>query len=212
MRICCLLSIVLLLSACISTQIEGYTDPEYKDYQAKKVAVFMSGADSFVPEMEKQLVSKFNESFVGAVLAKEILPPTRNYSAAEIEKVLLKEGVDAILFVYPRSDDTSSRYGGSMISGRSSTSGMGSVYGNGYSYNAYTSSSAVSTPIYYSNRELSLVVELATLKGQNPIWKGIVHSKAGGHLYVKDGVTAKQIANDVFVRLRDAGHLKVQAK
>ena len=74
----------VLLSACVTTDMSSYVDPEYESsgYQVRTVVVRALGAGlKETQEAETGLVEKFKSYGIDAVKFIDIVPPTREYSA-----------------------------------------------------------------------------------------------------------------------------------
>src|SRR4051812_45908533 len=74
-----------------STDIEGYTDPDYKEYHPKKVLVMVLNADHEQrKQIEERLIESFSDFGVQAVPERSLFPPTRDWTP-EARNAMLKE-------------------------------------------------------------------------------------------------------------------------
>jgi hypothetical protein len=64
-----------------STKVQGFTDPDYKEYVVSKVLLLVENADNDMrSEIETRLKSKLADKGVTLVAYRELFPPTRQWS------------------------------------------------------------------------------------------------------------------------------------
>lgn len=154
-----LILLSLFLSSCATSKITAFRDPAFATKQFDSISVFSLGMtlDAAVA-VEQQLCTKIKPT--PCVTGKSILPPTRQYSPEEVEVILSQSGVNAVLILTLVSDNSDTRYIGSITnsSAYSSANTMGSatLYGNNAYWNSNTYGSAygrsLTTPIYSKSR------------------------------------------------------------
>ena len=122
-------------NALRSTKHESYTDPAYVDYRPHKILVVVERADNRGRQaLQKKIKEKFAKFGVTAIGYRELLPPTRNWTAQEREAIYNRNGIDSILVVTAGASASSvfriatQTYGTTRVTGR--------VYGNNFSATA----------------------------------------------------------------------------
>ena len=188
-----MLSAALLMTGCISTNVKGFTDDQYKSYKLKKVAIQAVNTNFHFGEMlENSMVEELNDENVKAKAYSAIFPPTQQRNFEEISKKLLSMGFDAIMQI---------NFGSSKASSYSDEFYVPTGYdslGNNYGTN-------VSVSLVWRNT--SAQVRIYSIKSGKTVWAGDTHTKAGGLFYMSDESTTDSIAEDVVDTLEDSGHL-----
>lgn len=140
-RTTCLLLALFSLCACATSKVTAFRDPAYTAARFGSIAVFSQGTalDASV-EVERQLCAKLSPT--PCTMGKSILPPTRAYSADEALRHLEESGVDAVLITVLVSDQSDTRYFGtittSTASASATTTGAINLYGNTAFWNGFT--------------------------------------------------------------------------
>jgi len=134
-RIICLLFSTCLLCGCAATsKITAFRDPAFATKQFTAIVVFAHGMPaSYCIEFERQMCMDLAPTPCDP--GKSVLPPTRQYSqytADEVEKYLKRSGADAILVITRVSDQSDTRYFGTIADLSSSASATASSSLNFY--------------------------------------------------------------------------------
>jgi len=108
------------ISACVSTNVSGYVDPDFDGVGYSKIAVLADTPDyEWRNDIEERVSKRIRKkSASDAVRYMDVVPPTRELSVEEAEARLLEAGVDAVLLVAVDSTEVSQKismyfYGGS---------------------------------------------------------------------------------------------------
>ena len=130
-RIACLLISLFLLSACATSKITAYRNPEFATRQFTSLVVFVHGmAPMYGIEFERQICKELAPTPCNP--GTSVLPPTRQYkfyTADEVEKYLKDSGADAILVMVRVDDQSDTRYFGTIsdLSSSASATASGSL-------------------------------------------------------------------------------------
>ena len=94
------LSTFLSLSAFRHTDVEGFTDPDFHDYQFATVVVQLPNASlDFKRHIEKQIIKRFKKSGVRVLFHDDLFAPTRQWDIESTAAVYEKHNVDAGLII-----------------------------------------------------------------------------------------------------------------
>lgn len=142
--------------------------------------------------------------------ANVILPPTRQYSEADVRQAMTARGVDGVLVVSVTGDTgVQQRYAGTIAntsySGTSSGNAMvigNTIYGSGMSSGTATTTA---TPIYSYSRAVAFEARLSDPQTSRKFWVGSGQTQSGGALFVGDAVSATNAASAIFNDLQTKG-------
>jgi hypothetical protein len=201
--------VMLALSGCVTTSMQGYADLQPPAAPLQHIAVIAPPA----------LVSALsNEAAKRAILledANTILPPTRQYTEADVRKAMADHSVDGVLVVNVTGDTgVRQQYAGAIVntdySGVSSGNAMvvgNMIYGNGtYSGSATTTA----TPVYRYSRTVGFQARLSDPRTSRNYWVGTGTTKAGGSLFMADATSAADAAASIFNDLQSKGLIGVR--
>lgn len=164
-----------ILSGCAHSEVTAFRDLAFATKQFESIVVFAQGMtlDNAV-EFERQLCAKVAPT--PCVSGQSVLPPTRQYTAEEVQHYLAQSGADGILFLGLVSDQLDVRYLGTVTS--SSSSGTVNFYGN----SAYWSGTgqSVSTPVYGYTRVAFGQLALFDLASGDIAWRGEIEVTGQG--------------------------------
>lgn len=154
-------------------------------------------------EIEKMMCEKVKPTICKPV--KSILPPTRSYTASEVDTLINRSGVEAVLMISLVSDETDTRYIGSTIdsytTGSAQTSGKAFFYGNHANYNSntnYSSSTQTNvTPEYSTSRNATAIVNLFDWGTGKTAWSGEINVVGRGVLGSKDSVLISSATDEI---------------
>lgn len=186
----------LVLTGCITTQIKGYTDPSYQGREYRHVIVAAPDASfNFRELLEGETVAKLQAVGIEAVSDIALFPPTREWNSDQVHHTLSEMGVEAGILISlagtASSDD---------VIGYHST-------GSATSYGGYTSARATTIPMRAISRSTGTRVTLQDIKSGETVWIGDARTDAGGFLFVGDKATAASMASKIVNTLKAQGHL-----
>lgn len=129
------LSIIFLLSGCAQTQLTSFTDPEFegKTYSNVMILTYFTNIQ-LRNEVEKAFTNLFISNSCNCSASIDLIPPTREYNADNINKAVFDNHIDSILELNIIDANTNTEH----YSTGSYTSGTASTYGNTTYYNAYS--------------------------------------------------------------------------
>ncbi len=190
------IALAISLTACITTNVKGFTDREYADYRVKKVVVRAPNANlDFGALIEQSFVEEFNFRGIHAASFMTMFPPTREWTDEDVANELEKNGFDSILYVILTGSDTNTDTVGFH------NTGTARVYNNSVSYSSY------STPVRSIRRYTSTRARLYEVRTARTVWVGDSSTSAGGLAFIGDASQAHSISANVVAALRDGGHL-----
>src|SRR3974390_1409551 len=103
---------VFLLTACVTTSMQGYADLERPAHPIQHIAAFAG------PALLPALASEAKNRGVLLEDALSFLPPTRQYTEAEIRKAMAARGVDGVLVITLTGDTgAQQQYAGTVTPG-----------------------------------------------------------------------------------------------
>ncbi len=198
----------VMLSGCATSTITAFKDPAFSDAHYSTVVVAATGMTlAATVEVERQLCKKLTPTI--CFRGSSLLPPTRNYTKAEVSDALTKNSIEAALIVSLKGDKANSQYlstiNNSTANAYVNTTGGANYYGNNALYNSQSYGSAseqtTSTPIYGFSRvafgELTLVDE----KSGKIAWSGEIRIEGQGTANVTDSAfidsAATKISNEL---------------
>ncbi len=203
-----LIFLALSLSACVSTNVRDFTDPDYTNYTSVKLLVEAPGYlfdDSFSNELKD-----INVIYASA---NDLFMPTRTYTAAEKLKIMRAKGFDSLLTIGITSDNQSKNVVG--YSTNSYTNANASAYSTGYG-SAYatgsSSTNATTIPIVSHRRNTHAQAKLYDIKSGRVIWVGDIDTSADGSLYMSNTTTVNSMTEQIVSSLLEKGHLKKKQK
>ena len=192
-------------SAFRSTDVESYTDPDYKGYQPKKVMLVVENASQEMRmEIEDRLTKEFEKKGVEAIPNRKLFPPTREFSTEDRMKVLEAENVDSVLVV------TIGESASQVMAIATQTRGTAQIntkptYGGGY--NSTGTMNSTSQNIYAAKSKAEFSAVLFDTANNRTAWYADVQVKAQGTLFVSEKGDAKGLVGAVIEGLEDDGHL-----
>lgn len=195
------LSVALLLSACIKSETESYTDPEYKEVKFQKVVLNLNSLPTATRiDAEKILIQRLQEAGFEAVRISDLLPPTRNYDPEEAKSILANSGVDFMLAINVLDNTSSTTLAGI----HSFSNGSVSAYGN----SAYANVNTTTIPIVASKGQTALRAIIFDVKTGQSAWVANTIIKASGTAFVGNVQAISHSAiGSLIDRLKADGHM-----
>ena len=164
--------------------MQGYADLQRPAAPIQHVAVVAP------PALVAALASEGAQRGIAVEDAHSIVPPTRQYTDAEVQQLLGARGVDGVLVVAVADSGAQERYAGTIMSSN--------YIGNG----AVVASSA---PVYQYGRSMTFQVRLADPKTSRILWTGNGQTNASGSLFMADATSARDAAAAIFKDLQEKG-------
>jgi hypothetical protein len=192
-------------SAFRSTDVESYTDPDYKGYQPKKVMIVVENASQEMrTEIEERLAKEFAKKGVEAIPNRKLFPPTREFSTEDRARILEAEGVDSALVV---TIGESASQVMAIATQTRGTAQMNARPTSGGGYNATGTMNSTSQNIYAAKSKAEFSAVLFDATKNRAAWYADVQVKAQGTLFVSEKGDAKGLVGAVVDGLEDDGHL-----
>jgi hypothetical protein len=190
------------LFGCARTSMQGYADLERPAHPIQHIAAFAG------PALLPALASEAKKQGVLCEDALTFLPPTRQYSEADIRQAMAARGVDAVLVITITGDTgAQQQYAGTVTTGNAMAVGN-TMYGGGMATTTVSASgTSVSTPIYRFNRAIAFDARLSDPQTSRKFWVGGGQTNAGGGglvgaISTSDTINASSIASTIFSDLR----------
>jgi len=193
-----------VLGGCVTTSMQGYADLQPPSHPIQRIAVVAP------PALVVALASEAPKRGTFVEDGNAIVPPTRQYTDAEIRQILGARGIDGVLVVTVTGDTGArAQYAGTIFSGNYSgtSSANATVIGNtvtgtGVSFGTMTASA---TPVYNYSRAVAFQARLSDPKSGRNLWVGGGQTKAGGSLFMGDAVSASNAASAILADLQAKG-------
>jgi hypothetical protein len=199
--------------------MQGYADRDLPNQTIQHIAVYVAAPAPLASSMQSSVAEEARKRGVMAEDALSILPPTRNYTDAEVRKALAERGVDGVLLITVADSGVQTQYAGTIFSssysGTSSASGTINRMGNTstVSMNGVSSGTMIgsSAPVYSYSRRTSFTARLVEPKSARNLWVGNGEVNAGGgkgllgRLIVADSVSSSNSISAIFDDLQKKG-------
>jgi hypothetical protein len=114
--------VAICLGGCITTTMQGYADREPPKAPISRIVPYVAAPSQLAASLQSSITSEGKSRGVSAEDALTILPPTRNYTNAEIQKVFQSSGVDAVLIIKVGDTGVMRQYAGTYFQSQSSGS------------------------------------------------------------------------------------------
>lgn len=167
-----LLSLCAALVGCAETDMTGFVDPQYRNYQASHVVVRVKGAkldNTF--SAEKEFSEQLATHHVKVTKFTDIIPPTRSYSPTQEAAILKKTGADSLLTVEITGKDTRESYIPPTFHPGQTTTQVNQIGNMAYA-TTYTSPGYTTGGYAVSSSVLNTLSTLVDLKNGREIWRG----------------------------------------
>lgn len=182
-RLLFLFSLCLLLSGCISTKVNDFTDPEYKQFQAKKILVQVPGREFeqvFVKQASKQRLT------TEVITWSSLFLPTRQYTQQQIAQTLQDKQIDAVLHIDLQREHSDAQGGGYVTNN------------NGFGYSTHS----------IPTRETQASAKLTLADSQVQVWTAEIQTDAQGAYNVQRDDTMESISLKVLEALLKKHHIR----
>lgn len=202
---------VLLIMACSSasafrsTDVESFTDPDYKDYQPKKIMLVVENASQEMRSaIEERLAKNLQKKGVEVIPNRKVFPPTRDYTPEDKAKVLAAESIDSALVITIGASSSSVMAIATQTHGTTRINGSTNNYGG---FNATARTKANSQNIYTASSKAEFSAVLFDVAQNRAAWYADVQVKAKGTAFVSEKGDAKGLVGAVIDGLEKDGHV-----
>ncbi len=180
----------VVIQGCITTNVKGYVDPDYKNYTVRNLAVMIDVDNITVIDSALESV-RLNLKSYNVMIHDiwDVVPITKSHIPNEIRRRLLDSNIGTILYFKVGVGRRDVNFIGSY---NNSTT---NVYGN----TAYTSGTSI--PIATVNRSSSGNAKLINVNDGSVVWFGRFNSESGGALYAGVNTHVDSAINEVLGEL-----------
>jgi hypothetical protein len=203
---------ILLLTACIQSEIQSFTDPDYKEAKFTRLIVDTTSlSDSARIGATRIVMQRLKEAHYDVIDINELLPPTRTINPEDAQKLLSESGYDYILRINVTGNDSSTYVAGiySSTNAYATTNASATRFGNMASGQAHTYGHAdtYTTPIISSHGQTSLEAVIYDSKNMNKAWQATILTKAGGTAFVGNvNAIAHSAIGKIIDQLKEDSH------
>ena len=196
----------LLLSACVTTDMQGYADRQLPQQPIQRIAALVAAPPGLASSLQSSVAQEGKKRGIVVEDAFLLLPPTRTYSDADVKSELARDGINAVLVLTVGDTGVQKEYAGTVFFGNSTTSmsGMGTATSFGGMTNvslsgvANTTTTATATPTYRYSRQTAFQARLVEASSGRTLWVGNGQVQAGGLLFIGNGANAYSTAAAIF--------------
>lgn len=191
------IALTAALSACATTNITSFTDPDFKGHKYKSFVVVTPNLNlEYADLLQSKICTSLQGSGAACTRALDMFPPTRSYDGSQIAQVLQSNGISGYLVV---------SYGG----GASSAQQVGALhYGTATVYANTVTAYGSSVPITSFSRSDGYGIVLVDTQTFNKAWVGGAKTHAQGLANITDNVFTSSLANEIAQQLAAAGFLE----
>ncbi len=192
--------LTLLLTSCIESDIESYTDPDYKETKFTRFIVDLTSLpDTARIEASKEIFKRLRDNKFDVIDITQLIPPTRNYSIEEIKEALKNSGYDNILRFIVTSDRSKSEVAGYL----NNTNGYATLNGN----SVYGHTQSIALPITSHVGQTTTTAFIYDANNLHTAWQANISTKASGKVYVGNVTAiASSVVGKVIDQLKADGH------
>jgi hypothetical protein len=192
-------------SAFRSTDVESYTDPDYKDFQPRKVMLVVENSSQELrSEIEERFAKALVKKGVEVIPQRKIFPPTRDYTPEERASALQSASVDSALVVTIGASASSVMAIATQTRGTTQMSATPNSRGG---FNATGNTNSTSQNIYAAKSKSEFSAVLFDVGQNRTAWYADVQVKASGTLFVGEKGDAKGLVGAVIEALENDGHV-----
>src|ERR1700761_2223880 len=87
----------LLLSGCITTDMQGYADRQLPQQPIQRIAALVAAPPGLASSLQSSIAQEGKKRGILVEDAFLLLPPTRTYSDADVKSELSRDGINAVL-------------------------------------------------------------------------------------------------------------------
>lgn len=206
-------SIATINAACVTTSMQGYADRDLPSRPVRHIVALVVAPTPLGHTLQTSIADEGKKRGIVAEDALALFPPTRQYSDAEIKRVLQERGIDAVLIINVGDTGIRKEYAGTVFHGNYSGTTLGSGTATTFdgitnlNMSASTSGTmtATATPTYRYSRQTTFQARLIEPSSARNLWVGGGQVRAGGLLFVGDSVSATSSVSAIFDDLLNKG-------
>jgi hypothetical protein len=194
-----MLAILFMAANCATTKITSFCDPEFKGKTFHRLLIYAPFKDI---ESRMEMENAFKIHFASptiAVTSFRLIMPTRSYTDAELDNILMENKVDGIILIILTDAYSSQTY----VPASSSTRGTASSYGNLVNYYATTQQYG---GYYVSKPRVKYEIQLFDVGTKKIAW--ISSSLTRGNKFAGFGTMANSLAAATVNKLSKDGLLR----
>lgn len=194
------LSLTLLLSACIESEIQSFTDPDYKEAKFSKIILDTSSlSDDVRMEATKEIMKRMRDANYDVVDITQVILPTRSYSPEQIREAIKSSGYDNVLRFVVTSDKSKSEFAGFYNTGSTTAYGSGN--------NVYATSNSVAIPLTSHRGQTTTTAYVYDASNLRVCWQANISTKAEGSAFVGNiQAIASNVTGKVIDQWKIDGH------
>ncbi|HUI14054.1 MAG TPA: hypothetical protein VL048_11370 [Xanthobacteraceae bacterium] len=208
-----LTAVSMVLSACITTDMQGYADRQLPQQPIQRIAALVAAPPGLAASLQSSIAQEGKKRGILVEDAFLLLPPTRTYSDADVKAELARDGISAVLVLTIGDTGVQKEYAGTVFFGNSTTSmsGVGTATSFGGMTNvavsgvANTTTTTTATPTYRYSRQTAFQAKLVEASSGRTLWVGNGQVQAGGLLFIGNGANAYSTAASIFNDLQAKG-------
>lgn len=197
---------VVMLSACVTTSMQGYADRELPIRPISRIVAYVAGPGPLVSSIQSSIRDEAAKRGIAADDALLLFPPTRTYTDAEIRQVLATHSIDGVLIINVGDTGVMRQYAGTILQGQytgsSLASGTATRFGNTSTVSVSGTSvgrmTGTATPMYRYSRQTAFTARLLESTTGRNLWVGNGQVNAGGLLFVGNSTSASTSVIAIF--------------
>ena len=183
-----------LMSGCITTRVDSYTDPAFSEYSATSIVVCAPNSDlGFAGRLEEEVARRLANRGLDAWRFIDMFPPTRRHTQSQVTTKLKKHRIASLLVIRLTDEDSGSDVAYIHQSGTATVQ----TYGN----TVYGSASGYTIPVRTPHRSTETSVSMQDIATGKTVWIGETRTSAGGALYTSDSSTISSLASSIVRKL-----------
>ena len=187
------LAMIMSLCAFRSTDIEGYTDPDFIGYKFHTVVLQIPNASlDFKKHVIKRLTKSLEKSGVRVLLHEDLFAPTREWDEQSSAAVYERHSVDAGIVITIGSVGSETTHGGVMYN-QSTVGGTTTGY---------------ATQISVARDHADFQIAIVDAASMRTVWIGDLSTRGAGLLFVGPKDTAKSLSKNLIKEWKRVGHLR----
>lgn len=202
--------VAVWLSGCSSTTMQGYADRQPPARPIQHIAAYVAAPLTLATDMQASIAEQGRKRGVVAEDALAILPPTRQYTDAEVRSALAQRGVDGVLLITVADSGVISQYAGTIF--QSSFSGVASTNGT-----LQGTTVGAAAPTFRYSRQTHFSARLLEASSGRTLWVGNGEVDSGGgkgllsRIAVSNSVSSSNAIGAIFTDLQSKGLIRTNS-
>jgi hypothetical protein len=205
--------VAVSVGGCITTSMQGYADLNPASHPLQHIVAYVAAPPALASSIQENIADEAKKRGIFAEDAFSVLPPTRQYTDAEMRQLLSQRNVDGVLIIQVGDSGVQKEYTGTILTGQysgvSSGSGTVNTFGNMSSVSLSGTSTgtmtATSSSTYRYSRKTAFTARLIEPATARNLWVGNGQVDAGGLLFVGNGMSASSSVSAIFDDLQKKG-------